>query len=212
MTRDSQAERLQRGLEILGLAVSAATQERLLAFVVLLAKWNRVYNLTAVRDPDEMVTRHLLDSLVVMPYVQGPRVLDVGTGPGLPGLPLALVLPDVHFSLLDSNAKKTRFLTQAISELALTNVEVIRERVEIYRPPESFDTVVSRAFSSLSAFYEAAAPLCRKGGRLLAMKGAYPEEELQELPAGAVVQGVHRLQIPGLSAERHLVCLSVDPF
>ncbi len=116
----------------------------------MLAKWNQAYNLTAVRDPQEMVTRHLLDSLVLLPYVQGPRVLDIGTGPGLPGIPLAVARPDCSFTLLDANAKKTRFVTQAVGELGLKNVEVVQERVENYRPKQKFDTLVARAFSSIT--------------------------------------------------------------
>ena len=166
----------------------------------LLAKWNAAYNLTAVRDPQEMVTRHLLDSLALLPYVQGPRVLDIGTGPGLPGIPLAVARPDCSFTLLDANAKKTRFVTQAVGELGLKNVDVVQARVENYRPVEKFDTLVARAFSSIADMLNNAQHLCAPGGRFLAMKGVYPEEELAAIPAAYAVSEVVALKVPGLDA------------
>lgn len=185
-----------------------ADRQLLLAFVHLLAKWNAAYNLTAVRDPQEMITRHLLDSLVLLPYVQGPRVLDIGTGPGLPGIPLAVARPDCAFTLLDANAKKTRFVTQAVGELGLKNVEVVQERVENYRPVEKFDTLVARAFSSIADMLNNARHLCAPGGRFLAMKGVYPEAELAAIPADFAVSEVVALKVPGLDAARHLAIIT----
>jgi 16S rRNA (guanine527-N7)-methyltransferase len=184
-------------------------RQRLLAFVRLLAKWNSAYNLTAVRDPEEMVTRHLLDSLVLLPYVQGPRVLDIGTGPGLPGIPLAVARPDCAFTLLDANAKKTRFVTQAVGELGLKNVDVVQARVENYRPAQKFDTLVARAFSSIADMLENARHLCAPHGRFLAMKGVYPEAELAAIPADYAVSEVAALQVPGLKAARHLAIITL---
>lgn len=201
------AGRLARGLEALQLSLSPGQCTGLIGYVQILAKWNQVYNLTAVRDTEEMVTRHLLDSLAVIPYVKGPRVLDVGTGAGLPGIPLAIALPELDFVLLDSVTKKTRFIVQATGELGLKNVAVETQRVENYLPAELFDTVISRAFSSLAEFVAAAGALCRAGGVLLAMKGRYPQDELTALPAGYQVREVARVVVPGLDEERHVVCL-----
>lgn len=177
-------------------------------FVRLLAKWNAAYNLTAVRDPEEMVTRHLLDSLVLLPYLHGSRVLDIGTGPGLPGIPLAVARPDCAFTLLDANAKKTRFVTQAVGELGLKNVDVVQARVENYRPEQKFDTLVARAFSSIADMLTSAQHLCAPGGRFLAMKGVYPDEELAAIPADFAVSEVATLQVPGLDAARHLAIIT----
>lgn len=201
-------QRLRAGLEALGIPLPASAQRRLLDFVALLAKWNEAYNLTAVRDPEQMVTRHILDSLAVLPYVKGPRVLDIGTGAGLPGIPLAVARPDLRFVLLDSNAKKTRFVTQAAAELGLTNVEVVQARVEKYRPDEKFDTLISRAFASLGEMLGACGGLCRHGGQILAMKGVYPGEELSAVAAPFHVQDVRSLAVPGLDAARHLVIIT----
>lgn len=186
-----------------------ADRQRLLAFVRLLAKWNAAYNLTAVRDPEEMVTRHLLDSLVLLPYLQGQRVLDIGTGPGLPGIPLAIARPDCFFTLLDANAKKTRFVTQAAGELGLKNVEVVQTRVENYRPEQKFDTLVARAFSSIAGMLNNAQHLCAPGGRFLAMKGVYPEGELAAIPVDYAVSEVVALKVPGLDAARHLAIITL---
>ncbi len=187
----------------------AADRQRLLVFVRLLAKWNAAYNLTAVRDPEEMVTRHLLDSLVLLPYLHGSRVLDIGTGPGLPGIPLAVARPDCAFTLLDANAKKTRFVTQAVGELGLKNVDVVQERVENYRPEQKFDTLVARAFSSIADMLKSAQHLCAPGGRFLAMKGVYPEQELAAIPADYAVSEVAALKVPGLDAARHLAIITL---
>lgn len=204
------AATLARGLEQMTLPLSAIAQEKLLAYVGLLAKWNRVYNLTAVRDPAEMVTRHLLDSLSVVPHLRGPRVLDVGSGAGLPGIPLALARPEWQFVLLDSNRKKTRFITQSCIELGLTNVSVEASRIEDYHPQLRFDTVISRAFSELSAMLVATGRLCKPEGVMLAMKGEYPVAELAGVPPGFIVQAVEVLQVPGLDAQRHVVRVALQ--
>ena len=203
---------LAQGLEALGIECPLEVRGRLLDYVRLLAKWNRVYNLTAVREPLEMVQRHLLDSLAVLPHLRAlpakKRVLDVGTGGGLPGIPLALMSPQVDFVLLDSNSKKTRFVQQAVVELGLQNVEVVHARVEDFHPEQSFDVVISRAFSSLREMVEKAGAYCGSKGVLLAMKGAYPQQELAELPAGFMLRDSRRLQVPGLDEERHLIFLA----
>ncbi len=204
------AATLARGLERMALPLSATVQEKLLAYVGLLAKWNRVYNLTAVRDPAEMVTRHLLDSLSVSPHLRELRVLDVGSGAGLPGIPLALAKPDWQFVLLDSNRKKTRFITQSCIELGLTNVSVEASRIEDYHPQVLFDSVISRAFSELSTMLTATGRLCKPDGVMLAMKGEYPAAELAGVPPGFVVQGVEVLQVPGLDAQRHVVRVALQ--
>ena len=196
------------GLKRLGIALDTTTRSALLRYVDLLAHWNRTYNLTAVREPAQMVTRHLLDSLAVAPFVRGPRVIDVGTGAGLPGIPLALALPSLHFVLLDSNAKKTRFLIEVQGQLKLSNIEVVQARVEAYRPVEPFDTVLSRAFAGIADMLKSAGHLCRSGGQLLAMKGTYPEEELAEMPAEYRLVRAEALHVPGLDAERHLVIIA----
>ena len=196
---------LAPGLAALGVTLPADGAARLLEFVELLQRWNQAYNLTAVRDPGEMLSKHLLDSLAVLPYVRRGPVQDVGAGAGLPGIPLAIALPDTRFVLLDSNGKKTRFMVQAKAALKLHNVEVVQARVEGYRPPVPFATVLSRAFASLGEFVRLAAGGCTPGGRLLAMKGANPDEELADIPAGFRVLGVYPLQVPGLNAERCLV-------
>jgi 16S rRNA (guanine527-N7)-methyltransferase len=200
-------QRLHQGITDLGLDLPAAAEPKLLQYLRLLARWNQAYNLTAVRDPQEMVTRHLLDSLAVLPYLQGPRVLDVGTGAGLPGIPLAVARPDLTFTLLDANAKKTRFVTQAVGELGLKNVEVVQSRAENYRPPQKFDTLVSRAFASIADMLEFTRHLCAPHTRILAMKGVYPEEELAAV-ATAYAAEVVALKVPGLQADRHLAILT----
>ena len=155
---------LHQGLQAMGLTLPPEIEPRLLEFLRLLEKWNRSYNLTAVRDPEQMVARHLLDSLAVLPYVRGPRVLDIGTGAGLPGLPLALALPETHFTLLDSNAKKTRFVTQAAHALGLANVSVVQARAEKFQPAEKFATLLARAFASIPDMLATTRHLCAPGG------------------------------------------------
>ncbi|MEM9254453.1 MAG: 16S rRNA (guanine(527)-N(7))-methyltransferase RsmG [Pseudomonadota bacterium] len=201
--------RLQEGCHALGLSLSGEAQRQLLRYLELLQRWNRAYNLTAVRESDQMLTRHLLDSLAVAPHVQGLRCLDVGTGAGLPGVPLAVAMPQRVFALLDSNGKKTRFLFQVKTALALANMEVHQARVESFNDAGGFDVILSRAFSSLDDMVRSSRHLLADGGRLLAMKGVYPAGELAEVSEQATVLGVHTLSVPGLSEQRHLVEMSL---
>ena len=180
---------------------------RFAPYLDLLVKWNAAYNLTAVRDRAEMVPRHIEDSLAILPYLQGRTVLDVGTGAGLPGLVLAIADPARDYTVLDSNGKKARFCEYAVDTLGLRNAQVVQARAENYRPAALFDTVVSRAFASVAGFVNAAGALCAEDGRLLAMKGARPDDELAALPAGWTVDAVHALRVPGLAAERHVAVL-----
>lgn len=182
------------------------TQEKLDEFLALLVKWNKAYNLTAIRDPQEMVAKHIHDSLAVVPFIKGDRVLDVGTGAGFPGIPLALALPHYHFTLLDSNGKKIRFLTQVISDLNLKNVDVVQARVEEYQPETGYQTIISRAFANLSEFINKTKHLIANDGQMLAMKGKEFEEELKNY-SGHVK--VHKLDVPGLDEQRHLVVVSM---
>lgn len=202
---DEPESKLRAGLNRLHLDVDPITVKRLFEFIVLLNKWNRVYNLTSIRRLDSMVTAHLLDCLSVCAYVQGSRIADVGSGAGLPGIPLAICFSEKKFLLLDSSAKKTRFLHQAVSELALNNVDIEKTRIESYRARHQCDTVVCRAFGSLVQFVTTAGSLCRRSGRMLAMKGRYPVEELIDLPKGFELVAVHKLDVPGMDAQRHLV-------
>ena len=201
------ARLLHAGVTAMDLQLPPDTEARLLEFLDLLVRWNQAYNLTAVRDPEQMVPRHLLDSLSVLPYVVGPSVLDIGTGAGLPGIPLALARPDFAFTLLDTNAKKTRFVTQAIHELKLENVTVVQERVEKYRPPHTFATLIARAFAAIPDMLDSCMHLCAPDGRLIAMKGVLPQEEIAAIPAPYRVDAVRSLQVPGLDGARHLVVI-----
>ena len=198
---------LAEGLAGLKLELAEPRQQTLLAYVGLILKWNRVYNLTSVRNPQQVVTRHILDSLAVHSCIKGPRILDVGSGAGLPGVPLAVANPDWQVVMLDSNAKKTRFIQQAVAELGLANAAVAQARVEEYRDEAGYDTVISRAFSSVENIATRAGALCRPDGRILAMKGVYPLAELESVPEGFTVRDVPRLHVPGLDSERHLVWL-----
>lgn len=202
-------EKLTEGLGQLGFSLSAEQQQKLLEYITLLQKWNRVYNLTAIREPEGMLYHHLLDSLAVLPWVRAGRLIDVGTGGGLPGIPLAIARPELQITLLDSNHKKTTFLRQACIELGLGNVAVECRRVDTYAPQQAFDMVISRAFSDLSEFVHLTARLCRPGGELLAMKGVYPRDELTRLPAEFSRNEVVALNVPGLEAQRHLVIIRV---
>lgn len=203
------AEELAQGALELGVEISPKQQEQLLAYLALLIKWNKAYNLTAVRDPDEMVSRHLLDSLSVVPYVldAGDNWLDVGSGGGMPGIPLAILFPERRFTLLDSNGKKTRFLIQVKLELKLANLEVIHSRVEAFKPPQPFSGVVSRAFSSLEDFANWTRHLGDGQSQWLAMKGVHPDDELQALPADFCLAASHVLKVPGCQGQRHLLIL-----
>ena len=198
---------LDQGLVDLGLKLSPEARSRLLQYLGLLSKWNRIYNLTAIRESSKLVSHHLLDSLAVLPYLEGASVVDVGSGAGLPGIPLAIARPEWGFALLDSNHKKAAFQRQAILELDLENTQVVTDRAERWHPFRPFDIVISRAFSDLPAFVETALHLCRSGGVLAAMKGIHPDEELAQLGPEVRVQKVIPLEIPGLRASRHLVLL-----
>ncbi len=194
-----------------GVDLPEALAPKLDAYLALLAKWNRTYNLTAIREPERMVTHHALDALAVLPHLPARatlRLLDVGTGAGVPGIPLALARPGWRVVLLDSNHKKGTFLAQAAIELGLANVEVATTRVEDYAPPAPFDVVVSRAFSDLASFAAVALPLLAPGGALVAMKGVLPHEELAHLPPDVRVVATPALPVPGLAAERHLVIMA----
>lgn len=202
------ASQLEQGLRAMDIPLGAPAQDRLVAYLQLIGKWNKVHNLTAVREPGQMVVLHLLDSLSVLPHLAGAKtILDVGTGAGLPGIPLAIARPDLAVTLLDSSHKKATFLRQAKAELALANVEVACERVENWRPPAPFDIVVSRAFAELADFVVQAGHLVAPGGAMLAMKGVYPFEELARVPASHRVENVVALTVPTLEAQRHLVLL-----
>jgi len=179
----------------------------LMEYVTELMNWNRVYNLTSVRKPTDIVTRHILDSLSVLPHLQGNTVLDIGTGAGLPGIPLAIACPERHFVLLDSSSKKLRFVQQTLGILGLDNVVLENARVEDYQPDKLFDTIICRAFSDLPDFYNHASHLCTSGGRLLAMKGVYPMTEIECMTDKSNIDDVIALKVPGLDAERHLVCM-----
>ncbi|MDO8787213.1 MAG: 16S rRNA (guanine(527)-N(7))-methyltransferase RsmG [Sulfuritalea sp.] len=202
---------LKEGLAALGLDLSVAVQAKLLGYVALLKKWNRTYNLTAIRDESEMVTQHLLDSLAVLPAVQesalaGRRWADVGSGAGLPGIPLALARPDLAMTLIEAVEKKSAFQRQAKIELGLENIAVVSGRVE-EAPGGLFDAVISRAFADLATFVDLAGHLLARNGRLYAMKGLAPEDELSRLPTGWAVLDCTRLNVPGLDAQRHLIVL-----
>jgi 16S rRNA (guanine527-N7)-methyltransferase len=197
--------------ELLGRSLAAGEMQSLLDYLVLLARWNRAYNLTAVRDPAAMVTRHLLDSLAVLPFAGQGHLLDAGTGAGLPGVPLAILRPDLQVTLLDSAGKKIRFLRQVKRQLMLDNVEPVQCRLEVYRPGRPPDTVISRAFARLADFARAARPLLGAGTRLLAMKGRLSADELADLPQGFRVERVEKLAVPGLQEQRHLVIMSLHP-
>lgn len=192
----------------MALSLPTELSRPLLDYLSLLAKWNKAYNLTAVRESSEMVTRHLLDSLSVHPYLYGDRILDVGTGPGLPGIPLALANPGKDFILLDSLGKKTRFIQQVINTLELANVTVLQSRIEDFQPPQGFSTVISRAFASLLEMMVKTRHCLGEGGRMLAMKGQYPQTELDDLGDGVEILSIKELEVPGLSAERHLVIMT----
>ena len=200
---------LDAGLSVLDMELEADAQEKLHRYLALIAKWNKVHNLTAIRDPERMVTEHLLDSLAILPHVRPARILDVGSGAGLPGMPLAIVRPNWQVTLLDSSHKRCVFLRQATIELDLVNVHVVCARIEEHRPEQLFDTVVSRAFAETQHFARLAASQLAAGGLMLAMKGLYPHEEIAQLPPQVVLRDVVGIEVPGLGAQRHLVVMTV---
>jgi 16S rRNA (guanine527-N7)-methyltransferase len=203
--RDALQARLEQGIAELGLTVPAEALPRLLDYQALLERWNAAYNLTAVRDPAEMITRHLLDSLAILPYVQGATLADLGTGPGLPGIPLAIVAPGREILLVDSNGKKVRFLREAIRALKLEGVRAVQSRVEDVQG--QFDCITARAFASLADMLGWGGHLLAPGGIWLAMKGKRPDDELPGMPTGFEVRAFHELAVPGLQAERSLLVL-----
>lgn len=209
MSRDELLAVLQQGLQELGEDPAAHPCQRYLDYLSLLQQWNRAYNLTGVRELQRMLPQHLLDSLAVLPFLRGNNGLDVGSGAGLPGLVLALARPDWHWCLLDSNTKKVRFLRQALLEFKLANVEVVQTRIEDYRPAEAYATIIARAWIKLPGFYQQVAPLAQKPGRLIAMKGAKPEQELRQLREAGISCSVHAVRVPGLGKQRHLVVMDI---
>ena len=203
--RESLRQRLCAGVSELHLALDDAAIGRLLDYVELLQRWNAAYNLTAVRDPAEMVTRHLLDSLAILPHVGGATLADLGSGAGLPGIPLAIAAPEREILLVDSNGKKARFLREAVRKLGLAHTRVAENRVE--NVEGTFECITARAFASLGEMLAWGGHLLAPDGRWLALKGRYPQDELAALPAGFRVEEVVALRVPGLDAERHLVVL-----
>jgi 16S rRNA (guanine527-N7)-methyltransferase len=203
--RDTELQILASGAEEIGIGLNAAGAESLLRLVDELEVGNSQFNLTAIRDRPGMLRKHVLDSLSLQPYLLGGRFADVGTGAGFPGLPLAIVNPERKFTLIEATGKKARFVAQTVERLALRNVQVVNARAEDYRPFELFDTVAARALASLADFVAYAGHLCAPDGRLLAMKGKRPDDEISALPKPFSVLAVHRLRVPGLPDDRHLV-------
>lgn len=204
----SLAVQLSEGLNHLGIALPSGASKRMLDYVGLLEKWNKVYNLTAIREPARMVSHHLLDSLAVVPHLVQDTIVDVGSGAGLPGIPLALARPDVHVTLLEASSKKAAFLRQTVSDLEIANAAVCSERAEQFRPAQRFGLAISRAFAELSEYLRLTEHLTIPGGVFAAMKGLYPFEEIDQLPAGFTCDKVVRLDVPGVEAERHLVLIT----
>jgi 16S rRNA (guanine527-N7)-methyltransferase len=199
------SQHLADGIKQLNLNIDENKQELLLSYLEHLAKWNKTYNLSGIKEPERMLSLHLLDSLSILPFINANAVIDVGTGAGLPGIPIAICNPNKEISLLDSNGKKTRFLFQVSTQLKLKNIAVINDRVENYQSHKSFDIVVSRAFSSLARFIIQTRHLLGEESKLLAMKGHYPQDELDDLPEGFKLLKTHELQIPGETGARHLL-------
>jgi 16S rRNA (guanine527-N7)-methyltransferase len=198
---------LEKGVAELGLSLDRDNRSKLLQYLALLEKWNKVYNLTAIRDRGKMVSGHLLDCLAVTPYMTGTRVLDAGSGAGFPGIPVAVARPGIQVALLDSNHKKAAFLRQAVADLQLNNATVICERVEAWHTGEKFDCIISRAFAEIAEFIALTRHLLAPGGVFAAMKGVHPFEEIERLPPDFRVRQVHAFAVPGLEAERHLVLI-----
>jgi 16S rRNA (guanine527-N7)-methyltransferase len=205
-------ETLQSGATQLGVPLADQHVQKLIRLLDELDEWNQRMNLTAIHERSQQITKHLLDSLSIHAHIDGSRVLDIGTGAGFPGLPLAIVMPEIHFTLLDSTAKKLKFIQHVAALLEIPNVETVHTRAESFRPKERFHSIVSRAVGPIESFVKWSGHLCAGGGRLLAMKGRYPTDELTKVPNGWKLAAVHRLTIPGLDEERHLVeiCRSHD--
>jgi len=198
---------LRQGLAAMNLALPAPSTDQLAEYLALMVKWNRVYNLTAVHDEARLVSYHILDSLSVLSHLSGASIVDVGSGAGLPGIPIAIARPDIRVALLDANHKKAAFLQEACAQLGLDNARVVLERSEAYRPAQAFDTVISRAFSDLTDFVKLAGHLCAPEGVLLAMKGPYPHEEIAQLPPSWRIAGWHRVVVANVGTPRHLVIM-----
>lgn len=205
------AARLRSGVQALGIDLAPETEARLLSYLETLARWNRVFNLTAVRDPEEMVARHILDSLAILPHLPAGPLLDVGSGAGLPGIPIALLQPTRPVTLLDRSHKRVDFLTEVVARFALANVTLACERAEDHAPPVPYAVITARAYASLGDIVLAAGRLLAEGGVIAAMKGALPTEELAAVASPYAVRAVHALEVPGLSAKRHLVVLARAP-
>ena len=203
----NQGEQLEQGLAVMGVALPVPVREKLLAYVALLYKWNKTYSLTALREQEKAVSHHLLDSLSILPFVPNGSLLDVGSGGGMPGIPLAIVRPEQRVTLLDSNSKKSAFLQQAAIELGLSNISVHGGRVEQYHPAVGFAAITSRAFAELGDFVGLTRHLLAPEGVWLAMKGVWPHDEISRLPADVRVEAVHALPVPGVDGERHLVVM-----
>lgn len=206
---------LQSALNENSIQLTDNVQKQLLSYLDLMLRWNKAFNLTSITSPRDMIYLHLIDSLIVAPYMKGPDCLDIGTGAGLPGIPLALINPAQQWTLLDKNNKKTRFLTQVVADLGLNNVHVIHQRSENFQSTSGFDTITSRAFGSLALFAQITAHLLKPEGELIAMKGKYPEDEISELATGDLpvqvsVQSVNQIHINGTDVDRHIVCLKSE--
>jgi 16S rRNA (guanine527-N7)-methyltransferase len=204
--------KLTRLLDQAGISLTDHQKNQLVGYVDMLHKWNKAYNLTSVRDPNEMLVRHILDSIVVAPHLQGERFIDVGTGPGLPGIPLSIVRPECQFTLLDSLGKRVRFLRQVQHELKLENIYPVQSRVEEYPAEPPFDGVISRAFASLNDMIGWCKHLPAQNGRFYALKGILPEDEIAQLPDGFEVESAIKLRVPQLEGERHLVIVKPNSF
>jgi 16S rRNA (guanine527-N7)-methyltransferase len=205
--RDQLLSLLSEKLSEADINISAPIQNKIVDFLLLLIKWNQTYNLTSIRYPEKMITHHVLDSLSIAKLLEGNQILDVGTGAGFPGIPLALTEPSRSFVLIDSNGKKIRFLLHVIQQLQIPNVMLVQERVESYKSSHQFTTIISRAFSSIKDFIEQTKHLCSKDCKFLAMKGEYPLAELADLPNGFSVKAIDVIEIKGLEAKRHAVSL-----
>ncbi|AZZ95362.1 16S rRNA (guanine(527)-N(7))-methyltransferase RsmG [Hahella sp. KA22] len=204
----NQTEQLTSGLKAMGVSLAEAQQIQILRYLELLHKWNKAYNLTAVRDPALHVSRHILDSLAALPYLKGAQFLDVGAGAGLPGIPLSIAQPDSHWTLLDSNGKKTRFMDQCRMDMGLTNLRVEHTRIEAFTPDAKFDGIISRAFATIGDMIAGCRDLILPETRIYALKGLYPHDEIEAMPADFEVVEWHKLEVPGCDGERHLLIIA----
>jgi 16S rRNA (guanine527-N7)-methyltransferase len=205
--KEAYAMRLCSVATVIGFELSKEKATQLVLYLELLAKWNKTYNLTAIRDPDEMLERHLVDSLSIVPFITAETLLDVGTGPGLPGIPLAIIYPEKQFTLLDSNSKKTRFITQSLITLGLKNVDVRHNRIEALDKNEKYHQIISRAFTALPNFVELCKQALTDNGQLLAMKGLKPDEKEAQLDSAYSITSMIELCVPGCDAQRHLIII-----